>query len=390
MRRLLQGLSFFCILIPCGWGWAEDSLDQHDAALERLLFSKSLTDPHRRNQRLLEWIEQHRHEFGSVDPARGGWGELGTEIVGWILASGLPEDSWAAVRLYAELNHSALPTFKTPAFGSREGRDFLLQIVLSNKVLTSERARALQLLGKNSTPRKEDSTRPPPSPVTDAEVADLLDKLLPLLEEKDESFRAAAVWATHQLAYQTSREADKQRTLEALIKAYQAEKPGSVRDDLAEAVCLLGGAQRWQQLTGNPAGIRVFIRDLARQGQQVTFWLGMPAGQMTVTECPTLILERLNPGGLFADKITKPLPTTYLPRPWNEGWEGGVYLPVQFSVEGLAAGTWRVGVEGTGKKEDMVLKWTAEPKTFFVEAVKKPNSGGGLLDKIKGIFEMKK
>ena len=84
------------------------------------------------------------------------------------------------------------------------------------------------------------------------------------------------------------------------------------------------------------------------------------------------------------------MPTTYLPRPWNEGWEGGVYLPVQFSVEGLAAGTWRVGVEGTGKKEDLVLKWTAEPKTFFVEAVKKPNSGGGLLDKIKGIFEMKK
>jgi hypothetical protein len=360
---------------------ADDLPDRDGAAIERLLFLKKLNDPHRRNQRLLEWVEQHRHEFASVNPQQEGWGDLGNDVFEWVLASRIPEDCWAAVKLYAELNHGTAPPLKGPVFGSREGRDFLLRIVLNEKALAGDRTRALRLLGESV------------ASVTAAEGATLLDRLLPLLEEKDESFRAAAVRGAQRLALETGIAADRKRALEALVKTYQAEKPGPLRDDLAEAVCLVGGPERWQQLTGNPAGIRVFVRDLVRNGAKVSFWLGMPAGQMTVTECPTLVLQRFNHEGQLteAGKRTLPLPATYLPRPWNEGWDGGVYLPVQFSVEGFAAGTWRVGVEGAGKKDSDVLKWAAEPKTFVVEAPKKPNpDGGGLLDKIKGIFEMKK
>jgi hypothetical protein len=360
------------------------------AVVERVGFLKKLNDPRRRNPRLLEWIEQHRHEFGSANPERGGWGDLETDVFDWVLASGIPVDCWAAVRLYAELNHGTLPSLKGPAFGSREGRDFLLQVVLDEQALTSDRARALHLLGESVTPWTGEKVRPVMTPVTAAEVADLLDKLLPFLEQKEESLRAAAVRTTQRLARETERDADRQRALEALVRAYQAEKLGAVRDDLAEAVCLLGGPERWQQLTGNPAGIRVFVRDLARSGNKVAFWLGMPAGQMTVTECPTLVLQRLDREGTPAEKKTLPLPVSYLPRPWNEGWDGGLYLQVQFPVEGFNAGTWRVGVEGKGKKDKDELKWAAEPKTFVMEVSKKPNSGGGLLDKIKGIFEMKK
>src|SRR5262249_22831542 len=105
------------------------------------------------------------------------------------------------------------------------------------------------------------------------------------------------------------------------------------------------------------------------------------------------VLQRLNHEGtlLEAGKKTMPLPTTYLPRPWNEGWDGGAYLPVQLSVDGFAAGTWRGGVEGTGKKDQEELEWTAEPKTFVMEMPKNAKPGSNnLFDKIKGIFEMKK
>jgi hypothetical protein len=350
------------------------------ASVERLHFLRTLKDPHRRNQRLLEWIEQHRHEFGSVNPEQNGWGDLETEVFDWVLASAILEDCWAAVRLFAELNHGAIPSLKAPVFGTREGRDFLLRIVLDEKVLTSSRVRALHLLGDSVTP------------VTDAEAVAVLDKLLPFLAETDESFRAATVRCLQRLAQETSSDGDRKRTLEALVKAYQTEQPGPVRDDLAEAVCLLGGPERWQQLTGNPASIRVHVRDLTRSGNKVSFWLGMPAGQMTVMDCPTLVLERLNREGLPAEKKTMLLPTTVQPTPWNTGWDGRSYLPVQFPIEGFTAGTWRVRVEGAGKKDQDMLKWTAEPKTFVVEATKntRPGRSDNILDKIRGIFEMKK
>jgi hypothetical protein len=226
-------------------------------------------------------------------------------------------------------------------------------------------------------------------PLTGEEVAALLDKVLPLLEEKDESFRAAAVRAAQRLAHETGRDLDRKRALEALVKAYQAEKPGAVRDDLAEAVCLIGGPEHWQQLTGNPRGVIVFVRDLARGEKKMTFWLGMPAGQMTVSERPILVLERLDKAGKPLEKKTLPLPTTHLPRTWNEGWDGGSYLPVEFPIEKFAAGTWRVGVEGTGTKDREALKWAAEPKTFVVEMPKNPNPSpsGGFIDTIKGLFK---
>jgi hypothetical protein len=351
------------------------------AAVERVLSLQKLSDPHRRNRRLLEWVEQHRHEFGSERPDQG-WGDLETDVFDWILASGIAEDCWSAVRLYAELNHGAVPPVKGPAFGSRDGREFLLRIVVNEKALTGERTRALYLLADRMVPGAG------MMPLTGEEVASLLDRILPLLAEKDESFRAAAARASQRLAEEVGRDTDKKRALEALVQAYQAEKPGSVRDQLAEAVCRLGGPERWQQLTGNPAGVLVLVRDLARGEKKVTFWLGMPAGQMTVTERPTLVLERLNKEGMPMEKKALPLPTTYLPRPWNEGWDGGSYLPVEFPIEKFNAGTWRVGVEGTGKKDQEALKWTAEPKTFVVEAPKNPTpNSGGLLDKIKGLFK---
>lgn len=351
------------------------------AAVERVLSLKYLSEPHRRNRRLLEWVEQHRHEFGSEHPDQG-WGSLETDVFDWIQASGITEDCWSAVRLYAELNHGTVPPVKGPAFGSREGREFLLRIVVNEKALTGDRTRALQVLGDRVLPG------PGMTPLSDEEVASLLDKILPLPGEQDEPFRAAAARASERLAGEAGRDADKKRALEALVQAYQAEKPGSVRDQLAEAVCRLGGPERWQQLTGNPAGVLVLVRDLARGEKKVSFWLGMPAGQMTVTERPTLVLERLNKEGMPMEKKALPLPATYLPRPWNEGWDGGSYLPVEFPIEKFTAGTWRVGVEGTGKKDQEALKWAAEPKTFVVEAPKNPTPNSpGLLDKIKGLFK---
>src|SRR5262249_35501791 len=135
MSKLHRAIVPAVLLLPMSLVGAEDLPRRDSAAVKRVLFLKQLNDPHRRNQRLLEWVDDHRHEFGSVNPERGGWGDLETDIFDWIMASGIPEDCWAAVRLYAELNHGAVPPLKSPAFGSREGRDFLLQIVLNEKAL---------------------------------------------------------------------------------------------------------------------------------------------------------------------------------------------------------------------------------------------------------------
>ena len=61
-----------------------------------------------------------------------------------------------------------------------------------------------------------------------------------------------------------------------------------------------------------------------------------------------------------------PLPVVNLPRPWGEGWDGGSYLLVQFPVEDLTPGSWRVRVRGTSGKDK--ARWTSEPKMLAVEA----------------------
>ncbi|HEY7157382.1 MAG TPA: hypothetical protein VH575_25735 [Gemmataceae bacterium] len=353
-------------------------------AVNDLFARKKLRSSARRNRALLEWIECHRHEFGAPITAEHpektpqGWGDLETQIFQWVLDSREPMDCWAAVKLYAELNHGAVPPLHVPAFGSRAGRALLLRVATANDALEGDRLRALTLLGHSLTLWAAPLPRLPQVQFLDAkEQVEILDRLIPLLTSPSAPLRAAAA-RTIRRASQPDVLADEhprsQRALPALVKAFRLEFPGEPRDEIAEAICVLGGAKHWQELTGNPPGMMVLQRDLGRRKDRVHFWLNLrPCGQV-IYEQPTLLLERINPLLPVALETKRlPLPVVNLPKPWGEGWDGGSVLLVEFSVKDLKPGSWRVRVQGTAGKDKDKRKWTAEPKTFVIEAPRKDN-----------------
>jgi hypothetical protein len=118
---------------------------------------KAIKDLYRRNAALLDWVERRRAEFGgglTMDDGEEpsfGWGSLERDVFQWILESRIPEDCWAAVQLYAELNRGAVPGMGTAAFGSRAGRAWLLAVAADAGALAGRRERSLELLGAGDT-----------------------------------------------------------------------------------------------------------------------------------------------------------------------------------------------------------------------------------------------
>ncbi len=329
-------------------------------AYSRLLAGKDLARPGRRCRALLEWVERHRAEFGSLSD---GWGNLEQDVFQWVLAAGDVEDCWAAVQLYGELNLGAVPPLPTPAFARPGGRELLLGLALSEDQLEGDRVRALAIL---ADPRTLWSEKPEVSChlLTEREQNELIDRLIPLLKAKSAAIRAAAARALYAASPPPARPT--QRALAALTAAYRTEAPGPARDWIATATCAIGGVAHWQELTGNPRGLFVRLLDFGHQGGKVFFWIRLDGAGLSVHECPTLTLERLD-GARVVEKKTEPLPVTNLPRSWDDGWNGTPYLLAEFPTGGLSPGTWRVTVRGTAGKDRDKVKWTAEPRTFAVK-----------------------
>jgi hypothetical protein len=328
------------------------------AALEGLRTAKGLARPQARNRRLLDWVERHRREFGG--PPAYGWGALETEVFDWVLASGRVEDCWAAVRLYAELNRGVAPKLPPGCFASRAGRALLLRVACSDSALGGDRVRALALLAERA-------------PREGAERDELLDRLVPLLAVKDAVLRAAAARTICQVSHPGGGRPASKRALPALRAAYKDEALGPARDELAEAVCVVGGPGHWKELTGNPPGLLACLRDLTVADGQLHFWLDLRSGGLRVHEPPTLVLERVNLLGMAAETKRMSLPAVNLPRPWGAGWDGAELLLVEAPIKGLSAGNWRIRVEGTAGKDKQ--KWTAELKKFTVAAPPKKGPG---------------
>lgn len=352
-------------------------------AMTDLMARKKLRPIGRRNRALLAWIDSHRHEFGAPmtaghpEKTAQGWGHFETDIFQWILDSCEPADCWSAIKLYAELNRGELPRLHEPAFGTRAGRALLLRVAAAEDALEGDRLRALALLSHPFTLWAGPLERLPKVQSLDAkEQTDLIDRLLPLLAAKSAPLRAATARTLRCVSHPDvlpQEHPHSQRALPALVKAFRLEYPGEARDEIAEAICALDSDKQWPELSGNPAGMVVLLRDLERRGKQVHFWLYLrPCGQ-TVSEQPTLLLERINLSQAALETKQMPLPVVNLSRPWSEGWDGGSVLLVEFSVDGFKDGTWRVSVRGTAGKDKR--KWTSEPKTFVIDPPPKAGSG---------------
>ncbi len=352
------------------------------AAIEDLFARKQLRPLNRRNRALLDWVRHHRHEFGAPtttehpDRAAQGWGHLETEIFQWVLDTCEPADGWPAVKLYAELNRGTNPPLHEPAFGMARGRALLLRVATANDVLEGDRVRALDLLGHPFTLWAGPLERlPQVQPLDAREQMELLDRLTPLLATPSAPLRAAAAAAIRRASIPDvlpDTHPHSRRALPDLVKAYRAEPPGEARDELAEAVCVVGGPKHWQELTGNPPRVLVRLRGLERREPLVYFWLNLlPCGQ-AVYECPTLRLERLDKANKVAEMKQIPLPVVHKDKAWGVGWDGDSLLFVQFAVQDFKPGTWRVTVQGTAGKDKDKQKWVSEPKTFVIEPPPKP------------------
>jgi hypothetical protein len=337
----------------------------------RLMARKKLPLAGPRCRALLEWVEQHRADFGS---ATRGWGSIEQDVFQWVLAAGGAEECWAAVRLYADLNRGAVPPMHKAVFAQQGGRDLLLRVALSEETLEGDRLRALTLLADRQTlwaPASDSTVKP----LTEKEQAELIDRLLPLLKAKSGVLRAAA--RTLQAASfprdEALRERQTKRALAALVAAYRAERLGDVRDDLAAAVHEIGGPDHWQELTGNPRGLFARLHDFGIRDRRLSFFLHLNAGGLSVYESPTCVLEHLE-GTKVKETKTETLAVKNLPRSWNDGWDGSPYLLAEITLPALPPGNWRITVRGTAGKEKDKVKWSSEPRTF---TVKPPMNGPG-------------
>lgn len=362
-----------CFLTAYRRGFSWDDLlraaDADAAEVRRVRSLKAISDAHRRNVALLDWAERHRREFGGGlgmedgEEPSSGWGSLEQDVFTWVLESQIPEDGWAAVKLYAELNQGWLPDLKTPAFGTRAGRSLLLAVAGDRATLAGNRVRALELLARPPT------LWPPAAEALDEMgQAALIDGVAPLLKDADAPVRAAASQALLEASWprpDALRTFRADRALPALTEAYRAEAPGPVHDAIAEAVGAVAGPKRWQELTGNAHGVVAVLKEpQCRQAAEGDCRLVVLQGEEAVHEGATLVLERLD-NAKVAEKKEKALHSMAPTSAHYPTARGDFFCEYfTFSMADCTPGAWRLTIKGTAGADN--APWASEPRLLLL------------------------
>jgi hypothetical protein len=370
----------YCLVPEKDADWASllQTVREDAAVVEHVMALRRIEDASERNRALMQWIREHRDDAGGgmfLGSKDTGWGSLQVDVLGWIMDSCIPIDCWDAIKLAVDIYPGArsVPDSNAPSFGSRAGRQLLLNIAMDERAPLDDRVIAFGHLGSRSTLWPHGRTDVPQLARLDRkEQSDLIEEMIPLLSVEEPRTRAAVVriiYAASHPADGALKEFETKQALPDLVSAYEAEPPGTTRDLLARAVREIGGADYWRELTGNPRGILVLLDGLDLHDGEVSFWLDMECAFETVYERPQLVLERLDDEGGVAERKEMPLPATYMPKPWSEGWDGAHAgnIEVRFSCAELTPGAWRVTVKGTAGQGDDRVSWVSEPKTFVVQ-----------------------
>jgi hypothetical protein len=373
------------------WGGYRLRAREVAVAMDHLLTLRDRPPGERRTQALFDWVEQHRNEFGGgFFEGHPGWGTVEEKVFDWLLETDARADVWRAVRLYSGVNQGGLPRLPRPVFATPQGRAFLRDTALDEQQLVGDRVRALTLLAAPATlggGAADDRVQP----LTRAEQKETLARLRPLLSAAPPVLRTAAIRAVQRLSAPGAAGLAfvDQSALPDLVKAYQAAPPGPARDDLAEAVCAVGGDRHWLELTGNPHGLVVCLSDLNHKGSTVEFWVAMRHGGATIRDCPTLVLERLDEKNAPVEKKEVPLLLASPTQPWGEGWDGRAFLRGRQSLGDFTPGVWQMTLKGTVGPDK--APWTSEARRVQLGAPPKPNERNPkpLPDRIKvldGLF----
>lgn len=347
---------------------------------------RGIKDPAERNQAIFAWIEKHRGEFkeNHFAPAGGepneppGWAELESDTFNWIMDTCRPDDGWRALKLAREVTGEPVQRYGSdaPAFGSPEGRKLLLGVILDAKQAPTDRKLALDWLYASCWVKRHQERHPGLADITPKEQAEIILKLSPLLKDADHGVRGLAARAIADASSPrdgSRRDRDTDAALPALIDAYRNEPPSYTRNEMAEIVLRLGGENAWVTASGNPGGILVVLQSLCQRNdygrdricfQMNNFSLGT---HNTITDQPTLIMERLGDKGEVQKRVSMPLPVSYPQDLWKKGWSNCQgCISVEVPRASLAKGRWRFTVEGTTGKEVRV-QWHSEPEVIELD-----------------------
>jgi len=292
------------------------------------------------------------------------WGELETAPLRWVLQTGVAEDSWDALAVYAQQHGGALAGRDCHPFATPAGRALLLAKLKAEGGLDGDALRALRLLGWAETyPTAAVPAAPFAKPMTPDEQQAVAEAVRPLLAKGDNRWKQAAAHALVAVVRGAEKTPDGLRKdlADGLDEALKASKPGTTRNVLAEARFRVAPDGR---------GPVALLLDLGRRDAKLYFWLAV-LPDATVPEAPTLLLEEVAADGK-ATEVLKEAVTSPTAIDWTAGWETRRPLYVEVPIKKLKVGpTYRLtvsGVVGPGK-----VPFTSEPRTFQAAGPMMPN-----------------
>ncbi len=346
--------------------------------IDKVLSLRKIKDPAKRNQAIFKWIDEHHGEFTNSpwDRANPGWGSLERRVFCWILETCRAEDGWKALKLYRQIAQypGYGPGGNEPTFEFPGGRRLLLAVATDPKQPIEDRRMALYHLMSSFWPRHHYPKYPGLANVSPEEQTEMINRVSPLLKDKDAEMRGLATRALDNVSDPRDgalSDRTTQAALPALIAAYGKEPPGNTRNKLAEAIRDLGGEKRWKDVSGNPGGMLVILYSFSLNNnygrEKIHFSMLMPGvgGSInTIQRQPTLILERLAADGKIAERKTMPLPVDYPKDIWTKGWHAySGMISADIPSAKMAEGPWRFTVEGVAGK-DSQHPWRSEPGLF--------------------------
>ena len=240
------------------WGELVKRAREEVKTVAAVLAMKDIPDPARRNQAILAWAREHEKGLSGgwfELPAQEskGWGSLAQAVFQWVYDSYRPDDAWEAAKLQMDADVGYAGGL-ADCFATPKARKDMIGLGADANQPAKYRALALELIAANCWRPGYDAQREHGLSSLDAsEQTMLLDALLPLLKDPNESVRAETVRAIANVSMPYDAEGIKKlgsrRALPELVKLYKTDPSDTVRYSLRQALERFEGSGKWQALT---------------------------------------------------------------------------------------------------------------------------------------------
>jgi hypothetical protein len=306
----------------------------------------------KRNQAIFTWVDSHKNELGGYCLFESkGWGPLEQKLLGWIMDSCIPEDCWRAIELAVELKIER--NRNAPSFCSPAGRQLLANKALNPKLPNALRLAALDELGNEQAFWSAYCDEHPGTRVaTRDEQKMILERFSPMIDDKDAAFRLAAVRCLQAASYPGDANFDRmisKQAVPALVKRYHCERNTEVRDEIVHALRYIEDEAFWQKLTGNPAGIVVFLQEPHIKPNVLEFDMNLEHTRAKIMSVPSFRCEKLQPDGSVSQTQTIKATISYPKNLFTRGWENADMVTMTMPSSQLEPGNWCVTLEGRWK-----------------------------------------